>query len=59
MAKPRVFSEPPCTTSIGYPATKLNYLVERALELNYPSRNALIVTILDDWIEKDKKKNKK
>ena len=59
MAKPRLQKEPFYTTSIGYPLLKLNYIVERAAELGYPSRNALIATILDEWIEKDQKKNKK
>ena len=59
MAKPKPIKEPNYTTSIGYPIVKLNYIVVRAAELNYPSRNALIAAILDEWIEKDQKKNKK
>ena len=59
MPRQRQEGEQPVTTSISYPLSKLNYISERAAELEFRSRNDLIAGILDDWIKKDQKQSRK
>lgn len=50
------YQERAVTTSISYLPSKLDAIKRLALEKGYKSRNDLIASILDKWLEKENKK---